>query len=104
MSIRNKIIKGLGYIGIYCYTAIQSYLIGLLFTATPMTMLCAVWSFIASLPEYLVTNFGKIYLLVSLPVAVTVFIYTTVNVHKTESRGKTSASESEDNQQNSDNQ
>lgn len=83
MSIRNKLVKGLGYAGIFIVTAIEHYLIGLLTVGVPFTLVCAIWSFFCPLPQYVAENYGKLYLLVSIPVGLILFIYSLTHIHST---------------------
>lgn len=74
--IRNRFIKGLGYIGIGIITLITSYIIALVGMCFPFSLVCAVWSFITPLPAYIAENYGIILLQCSIPVCMIVFSYT----------------------------
>ena len=82
MSVRNKIVKGLGYIGIYLFTLVQSYLIGLLGASTVVTLVYAVWSFFGTLPSLMTERYGEIFLLSGIIPGIVVFIYTIINTAK----------------------
>lgn len=96
MSVRNKLVKGLSYAGVFIVVAIEHYFIGLLAVGAPFTLVCAVWSFIRPLPQYVIDNYGKLYLLVSLPVGLVLCIYTLTHVH---SKGTSKAQSEEQKQQ-----
>lgn len=83
MSVRNKLVKGLSYAGVFIVVAIEHYFIGLLAVGAPFTLVCAVWSFIRPLPQYVAENYGKLYLLVSIPVGLILFIYSLTHIHST---------------------
>ena len=82
MKLIGKIVKYTGYFGIYLITLIESYLTGLLFISSVMTIVFAVWSFIRPLPQYVAQHYGVLYLQSAIPVGIVVFIYLVTSVRK----------------------
>ena len=75
MSVRNKLVKVLGYIGIYLLALLESYLFCLVTTGTVTSLICMVWSFFAPLPELLRNQYGLVMLTVSALPSVILSIY-----------------------------
>ena len=75
MSMVNKFIKGIWYIGLYLIALIESYLIALLFTGLLASAVCAVWSFITPLPSYIGAHYGILLLQGAIPVSIGLSIY-----------------------------
>ena len=75
MSIRNKIVKALGYVGIVLLTMVSSYVIAFVGMCFPASLICAVWSFIKPLPDYIARNFGILLLQSSVPVGIFITLY-----------------------------
>ena len=81
MGVRNKIIKALGYIGIYFLTLLESYLISIVGVGAIMSIICMVWSFFAPLSQTISSQYGAIMLVSAVAPAIAVFIYIVVKVN-----------------------
>lgn len=86
MSVRNKLVKGVFYIGLALFTIIQSYIIGLMFSGALLSPVLAVWSIIKPLPLFVTQKLWLIYLITGIPVGVAVAVYTTLDIAKTRSK------------------
>lgn len=75
MSMRNKFIKGLGYLGICLLVLLESYFTSVLVTGTLLSITCAIWSCFYTLPEILCVNYGMVFLSLSVPLSLIFFIY-----------------------------
>lgn len=86
MGVRNKLTKGLFYIGLALFTIVQSYLIGLMFAGVVLSPVLAVWSIIKPLPLFITQKMWLVYLLAGVPTGLAVAIYTTADVAKYRSK------------------
>ena len=75
MSVRNILVKSLGYFGVYLVTLVNGYFISLLGMSVIFSAVCTVWSFIEALPQFIAENYGKLLLLASLPIGIVLSIY-----------------------------
>ena len=82
MSVLNKTIKFFGYIGIYLVLLIEMFLIAFVSMGTVMSVYCSIWSFFRPIPGILTAKFGIAVIIVSIPVTITLFIYSIINVKK----------------------
>ena len=82
MGVRNKIAKGVFYIGLALLTLVQSYLLGLMFSGTLLSPVLAVWSIIKPLPSLVTDKLWLVYLVAGIPTGVAVAIYTTLDIRK----------------------
>lgn len=82
MKVVSFIVKVFGYAGIYFIALLESYLMSLLVTSVPMTLIYSVWSFFSPLPQLVAEKFGLLLLAVAVPLGIVFFIYTIINVHK----------------------
>lgn len=81
MGVRNKIIKALGYIGIYFLTLLESYLISIVGVGTIMSIICMIWSFFAPLSQTISSQYGVIMLVSAVAPATAIFIYIMAKAH-----------------------
>ena len=86
MSVRNKLAKGIFYIGVALLTAVQSYLIGLLFSGAVLAPVLAVWSLISPLPVFVVQKLWLVYILSGVPMGISVAVYTATDIAKAHSK------------------
>lgn len=86
MSVRNKLAKGVFYIGVALLTGFQSYVIGLLLSGTFISPVLAVWSSIRPLPAFVAQKLWLLYLLAGLPTGIAVAIYTISTVTEDHSK------------------
>ena len=81
-KILGKTIKALGHVAVFLFMTAQSYFISLWLSGVLFVFTCSIWSFVGNLPEYIVQHFGMLFLIISIPLAVVVFIYLAVNLKK----------------------
>jgi len=74
MRLVNRFFKLIAYIGVYLLALIQSYLLSLIATPVCLCIACSVVSAFKALPEVVLTHFGLVYLVSSIPLAVIFFI------------------------------
>lgn len=86
MSVRNKLVKGVFYIGLALFTIVQSYIIGLVLSGALLFPVLAVWSIIRPLPLFIMQKLWLIYLIAGIPVGIAVAVYTTLDIAKTRSK------------------
>lgn len=82
MSLLNKVIKYSGFFGIGIVTLISGYLIALAGMCIAMSLMCAVWSFIQPLPQYLAEHYGVLLLQSSIPLGVVLTVFVFINACK----------------------
>lgn len=74
MKALNKLIKLVGYAGIYGYTLFQCYVLSLIATGSCLSAILAVHSAVKRVPSLLAEKFYLVYVVASLPVALLFFI------------------------------
>lgn len=75
MSVLNKIVKHLGYFGVYLVALFNGYLISLMIMSMLSSAVYTVWSFITVLPALIAESYGKILLLSAVPVGIVMSAY-----------------------------
>lgn len=83
----NKIIRFLGYLGVYIMTLGQSYFASLAVTGTILSVFCSFASVFGKLPRIMEKQFWTVYLISSIPLAIVFFIIVVVNAHKMRKQG-----------------
>lgn len=79
MSLMNKVVKYTGFFGIFITTLISGYFIALAGMCILMSLVCAVWSFIQPLPQYIAEHYGVLLLQSAVPSGIAVTVYVIFN-------------------------
>lgn len=66
----NKLVRTLGYCGVYLLTLVSMYLLSFIFTAPLVTTAMLIISIVTSLPERILTDFWRMYLICCIPLAI----------------------------------
>lgn len=82
MSLIGKIVKYTGFFGIGVVTLISSYFIALAGMCILMSAVCAVWSFIQPLPQYIAEHYGVLLLQSSIPLGIVIAVYVIIHAYK----------------------
>ena len=75
MSLMNKVVKYTGFFGIFIVTLISGYFIAIAGMCILMSLVCAVWSFIQPLPQYIAEHYGVLLLQGSIPLGIVITVY-----------------------------
>lgn len=82
MSIVNKLLKFLGFIGIQLITLLLCFLFCTFFAGTLAALITAFWSIFAPLPALFTEKFYLVYLITGAPFTVMLYISVTYNAYK----------------------
>lgn len=78
----NKLLRFLGYAGVYIWTFIQTYLISFVLVQILLGFICFVVSIFRKLPDLFVTKYWAVSLISSVPLTIALFIYIVIDARK----------------------
>lgn len=82
MKALNKLVKIIGYIGIYLLLFFADYLIAFVSSGAVMSIICSIYSFFSPLPYVASHRYGVLLLLISVLPAIIFFISSVRKLNK----------------------
>lgn len=86
MSVLNKMIRGLFYIGLICLMIFQSCVMGVFFSGAVLSVVTAVWTIIKPLPSVMTEKMWLVYLLSGIPASIYIFVFILVDLIQSRSK------------------